>query len=58
MGRADQYCIRPSAMLGLGQWVEQCNLVILGFEVLSHRAHEAFPSPCIRYFSNALPATC
>ena len=21
----DQYCISPSAMLGLGQWVEQCN---------------------------------
>ena len=20
----DQYCISPSAMLGLGQWVEQC----------------------------------
>ena len=23
----DQYCIRPSTILGLGQWVEQCNLI-------------------------------
>ena len=28
----DQYCIRPSAMVGL-QWVEQCNLTMLGFQV-------------------------
>ena len=33
----DQYCIRPSAMLGLGQWVEQCNLTMLGFP-LEHQA--------------------
>ena len=32
----DQYCIRPSAMLGLGQWGEQCNLTMLGFQVLSN----------------------
>ena len=29
----DQYCIRPSAVLGLRQWVEQCNLTMLGFQV-------------------------
>ena len=27
----DQYCIRPSAILGLGQWLEQCNLTMLRF---------------------------
>ena len=31
-----QYCIRPSALLGLGQWVEQCNLTMLGYQVLFH----------------------
>ena len=25
-----------STMLGLGQWVEQCNLTMLGFQVLSN----------------------
>ena len=34
----DQYCIRPSAMLGLGQWVEQCNLTMLGFPI-GHQAN-------------------
>ena len=29
----DQYCTRPSAMLGLGQWVEQCNQSMLAFLV-------------------------
>ena len=28
------YCIRPSAMLSLGQWVVQCNLTMLGSFVL------------------------
>ena len=32
---ADQYCIRPAAMLGPGQWVEQCILTVLGFQELS-----------------------
>ena len=26
------------SMLGLGQWVEQCNQTMLGFQVLSNRA--------------------
>ena len=30
-----KYCIRPSAMPGLGQWVEQCHLTKVGFHVLS-----------------------
>ena len=34
----DQYCERPSAMLGLEQWVEQYNLTMLGFQVLSNKA--------------------
>ena len=29
-------CIRPSAMPGLGHCVEQCNLTMLGFQVLSN----------------------
>ena len=28
MGRADQYCIRPSGMLGLGQWIKQISTVL------------------------------
>ena len=31
----DQHCIRPSALPGLGQWVKQCNLTMLGFQVSS-----------------------
>ena len=31
---ADQYCIRPSAMLWLETWVEQCNLTKLGYQVM------------------------
>ena len=28
----DQYCNWPSSMLELGQWVEQCNLTMQGFQ--------------------------
>ena len=34
---AYHYSIRPSTMLGLGQWVEQCNLTMLRVHVLSNR---------------------
>ena len=37
-----QYSIRPSAMLGLGQWVEQCNLTMLGFQVLFKNIYNFF----------------
>ena len=38
MGRAMQRSVlyQASAMLGLGQWVEQCNLTMLGVQVLSN----------------------
>ena len=45
----DQYCIRPSAMLGLGQWVELCNLTMLGVQVLSKNVH---------IFSRSLSLSC
>ena len=38
----DQYCIRPSAMLGLGQWVEQCNLTRPGVRVLPNNVNFFF----------------
>ena len=50
----DQYCIRPSAMLGLGQWVELCNLTMLGFPVW-HWAKIIFRKKiCLHYCSLAL----
>ena len=34
--------IRPSAVVGLGQWVEHCNLIMLGFQLLSNWASRCF----------------
>ena len=43
-------------MLGLGQWVEHCNLTILGFQVMSKRLYTVYcfsptPLPATQYLA-------
>ena len=49
-----RYCVRPSAMLGLGQWVEQCNLIMLDLKLcpMGHLAKYIYIYICFSPFSH------
>ena len=59
----DQYRIRSAAMLELGQWVEQCNLTMLGLQIcLKHIYFCVSLSPlltiqCLAFFTSIDPTT-